>query len=127
MALNAAEHIRIKLDHGFGDGLHVLVIATDEGDLVLWSSSSSSKLAAIARMSPAPLKTTQATSSLVFKKIYSFHFFTFVKDHGLWLPLRIKTARTFVHSIALTIMLGLLVAVQQYLIPGIIPSAGAIP
>jgi hypothetical protein len=104
MALNAAEHIRIKLDHGFGDGLHVLVIATDEGDLVLWSSSSSSKLAAIA-----------------------FHFFTFVKDHGLWLPLRIKTARTFVHSIALTIMLGLLVAVQQYLIPGIIPSAGAIP
>ena len=36
-------------------------------------------------------------------------------------------ARTFVHSIALTVMLGLLVAVQQYLIPGIIPSAGAIP
>jgi len=35
-------------------------------------------------------------------------------------------ARTFVHSIALTIVLGLLVAVQQYLIPGIIPSAGAI-
>jgi len=35
MALNAAEHIRITLDHGFGDGLHVLVIATDGGDLVL--------------------------------------------------------------------------------------------
>ena len=35
-------------------------------------------------------------------------------------------ARTFMHSIALTIILGLLVAVQQYLIPGIIPSAGAI-
>jgi len=34
-ALNAAEHIRITLDHGFGDGLHVLVIATDGGDLVL--------------------------------------------------------------------------------------------
>jgi len=32
-------------------------------------------------------------------------------------------ARTFVHSIALTILLGLLVAVQQYLIPGIIPTA----
>jgi hypothetical protein len=30
------------------------------------------------------------------------------------------------HSIALTIILGLLVAVQQYLIPGIIPIAGAI-
>jgi hypothetical protein len=29
--LNAAEHIRITLDHGFGDGLHVLVIATDGG------------------------------------------------------------------------------------------------
>jgi hypothetical protein len=28
MALNSAEHIRITLDHGFGDGLHVLVIAT---------------------------------------------------------------------------------------------------
>ena len=50
-ALNAAEHIRITLDHGFGDGLHVLVIATDGGDLVLWSASSSSKLAAIARRS----------------------------------------------------------------------------
>ena len=35
-------------------------------------------------------------------------------------------ARTFVHSIVLTILLGLLVAVQQYLIPGIIPSVGAI-
>jgi hypothetical protein len=33
MALNAAEHIRITLDHGFGDGLHVLVIATDRKDL----------------------------------------------------------------------------------------------
>ena len=32
-------------------------------------------------------------------------------------------ARTFVHSIALTILLGLLVAVQQYLIPGVIPTA----
>ena len=35
-------------------------------------------------------------------------------------------ARTFVHSIVLTILLGLLVAVQQYLIPGIIPSVGAV-
>ena len=32
-------------------------------------------------------------------------------------------ARTFVHSIALTILLGLLVAVQQYLIPSVIPTA----
>ena len=36
-------------------------------------------------------------------------------------------ARTFVHSIVLTILLVLLVVVQQYLIPGIIPSAGATP
>jgi lactate permease len=35
-------------------------------------------------------------------------------------------ARTFVHSIVLTILLGVLVAIQQYLIPGIIPSAGGI-
>ena len=62
MALNAAEHIRITLDHGFGDGLHVLVIVTDGGDILLWSASSSSKLAAIAprsartrlRVSPFP-------------------------------------------------------------------------
>jgi lactate permease len=33
-------------------------------------------------------------------------------------------ARTFGHSIVLTILLGLLVAAQQYLIPGIIPSVG---
>jgi hypothetical protein len=31
-----------------------------------------------------------------------------------------------VHSIVLTILLGVLVAAQQYLIPGIIPSVGAI-
>jgi lactate permease len=31
-------------------------------------------------------------------------------------------ARTFIHSVALTILLGLLVAVQQFLIPGIIPG-----
>jgi lactate permease len=30
-------------------------------------------------------------------------------------------ARTFVHSIVLTVLLGLLVAVQQFLVPGIIP------
>ncbi len=33
-------------------------------------------------------------------------------------------ARTFVHSIVLTLLLVVLVVVQQYLIPGIIPSAG---
>jgi len=35
-------------------------------------------------------------------------------------------ARTFVHSVVFTILLGLLVAAQQYLIPGIIPSVGAV-
>ncbi|HEX3728405.1 MAG TPA: L-lactate permease, partial [Opitutaceae bacterium] len=34
-------------------------------------------------------------------------------------------ARTFWHSIALTLILVVLVVVQQYLIPGIIPGAGA--
>jgi lactate permease len=33
-------------------------------------------------------------------------------------------ARTFVHSIVLTIVLGVLVAIQQYLIPWVIPAAG---
>jgi lactate permease len=36
-------------------------------------------------------------------------------------------ARTFVHSVILTILLGLLVALQQYAIPWIIPSVGATP
>lgn len=36
-------------------------------------------------------------------------------------------ARTFVHSIVFTILLALLVLVQQYLIPGIIPGTGAGP
>jgi len=36
-------------------------------------------------------------------------------------------ARTFVHSIVLTMILVLLVLIQQYLIPGIIPSAGITP
>jgi lactate permease len=33
-------------------------------------------------------------------------------------------ARTFVHSIVLTMLLGVLVAIQQYLIPWVIPAAG---
>ena len=33
-------------------------------------------------------------------------------------------ARTFVHSIVLTVLLGVLVAIQQYLIPWVIPAAG---
>ena len=36
-------------------------------------------------------------------------------------------SRTFGHSIVLTILLGLLVAIQQYLIPWIIPSVGGTP
>jgi lactate permease len=36
-------------------------------------------------------------------------------------------ARTFIHSVALTVMLCVLVVVQQYLIPGIIPRAGITP
>jgi lactate permease len=36
-------------------------------------------------------------------------------------------ARTFVHSIVLTLLLGVLVAIQQYVIPGIIPGVGAGP
>lgn len=35
-------------------------------------------------------------------------------------------ARTFIHSVVLTLFLGALVAVQQYLIPGIIPVVGAL-
>jgi len=34
-------------------------------------------------------------------------------------------ARTFMHSIVLTLLLGALVAVQQYLVPWIIPVVGA--
>jgi lactate permease len=36
-------------------------------------------------------------------------------------------ARTFIHSIVLTVLLALLVVVQQYLIPWIIPSVGGSP
>ena len=36
-------------------------------------------------------------------------------------------ARTFVHSIVLTLVLVVLVVVQQYLIPGIIPHTGGAP
>jgi len=36
-------------------------------------------------------------------------------------------ARTFVHSILLTLLLAALVLVQQYLVPGIIPPAGTAP
>jgi lactate permease len=36
-------------------------------------------------------------------------------------------ARTFIHSIALTVVLGILVALQQYVFPGIIPVIGGHP
>jgi hypothetical protein len=36
-------------------------------------------------------------------------------------------ARTFVHSIVLTLVLVALVVVQQFLIPGIIPHTGGAP
>jgi lactate permease len=36
-------------------------------------------------------------------------------------------ARTFVHSVVLTLVLAALVILQQYLFPGVIPSAGATP
>jgi lactate permease len=36
-------------------------------------------------------------------------------------------ARTFVHSIVLTLLLGILVAIQQYIVPGIIPAVAAGP
>jgi lactate permease len=36
-------------------------------------------------------------------------------------------ARTFVHSIVLTLLLGVLVAIQQFVIPGIIPHVGTGP
>jgi lactate permease len=36
-------------------------------------------------------------------------------------------ARTFIHSIALTVMLAILVLVQQYWIPGVIPTVPAAP
>jgi len=36
-------------------------------------------------------------------------------------------ARTFIHSIVLTVMLVLLVVIQQYVIPQIIPTVGGTP
>jgi lactate permease len=33
-------------------------------------------------------------------------------------------ARTFIHSIVFTLLLGVLVAIQQYVIPGIVPIVG---
>lgn len=36
-------------------------------------------------------------------------------------------ARTFIHSIVLTLLLGVLVAIQQFVIPGIIPHVGTGP
>jgi lactate permease len=33
-------------------------------------------------------------------------------------------ARTFIHSVVLTVFLGVLVAIQQFLIPWVIPAVG---
>ena len=77
-------------------------------------------------LNPVLIAATNSSGGVMGKMISPQNIATGVSVTNMAGKEGVVFARTFMHSIALTIILGLLVAVQQYLIPGIIPSAGAI-
>ena len=73
-------------------------------------------------LSPVLFAATNSSGGVMGKMISPQNIATGVSVTRLKGQEGVVFARTFVHSIVLTVFLGLLVAVQQYLIPGIIPG-----
>jgi lactate permease len=73
-------------------------------------------------LSPVLFAATNSSGGVMGKMISPQNIATGVSVTGLKGQEGVVFARTFIHSVALTILLGLLVALQQYVIPGIIPK-----
>jgi len=73
-------------------------------------------------LSPVLFAATNSSGGVMGKMISPQNIATGVSVTGLKGQEGVVFARTFIHSIALTVLLGLLVALQQYVIPGIIPK-----
>ncbi len=76
-------------------------------------------------LSPVLFAATNSSGGVMGKMISPQNIATGVSVTKLKGQEGVVFARTFLHSIVLTLLLGLLVAAQQYLIPWIIPAVGA--
>ena len=74
------------------------------------------------KLNPILMASANTTGGVMGKMISPQNIATGVSVTHLKGQEGVVFARTFVHSIVLTIVLGLLVALQQYVIPGIIPG-----
>jgi lactate permease len=73
------------------------------------------------QLNPVLFAATNASGGVMGKMISPQNITTGVSVTDLKGKEGVVFARTFVHSIVLTILLSVLVAVEQYVIPGIIP------
>ena len=78
-------------------------------------------------LNPVLFAATNSSGGVMGKMISPQNIATGVSVTNLRGQEGVVFARTFVHSIVLTLLLGVLVAVQQYLIPWIIPTVGGAP
>ena len=77
-------------------------------------------------LNPVLFAATNSSGGVMGKMISPQNIATGVSVTNLKGQEGVVFARTFIHSVVLTLFLGALVAVQQYLIPGIIPVVGAL-
>ncbi len=79
------------------------------------------------QLNPILFAATNSSGGVMGKMISPQNIATGVSVTNLKGQEGVVFARTFVHSVVLTMLLVVLVVVQQYLVPGIIPGAGATP
>jgi lactate permease len=75
-------------------------------------------------LSPVLFAATNSSGGVMGKMISPQNIATGVSVTNLAGQEGVVFARTFWHSVLLTLLLGVLVAIQQYIIPGIIPAGG---
>ncbi len=72
-------------------------------------------------LSPVLIAATNSSGGVMGKMISPQNIATGVSVVGLQGREGVVFARTFIHSIVLTILLGVIVVIQQYVVPGVIP------
>jgi lactate permease len=79
------------------------------------------------QLNPVLFAATNSSGGVMGKMISPQNIATGVSVTNLAGQEGVVFARTFWHSVILTLLLGVLVAIQQFLIPGIIPIVAAMP
>ncbi len=72
-------------------------------------------------LSPTLIAATNSSGGVMGKMISPQNIATGISVTDLKGQEGLVLSRTFIHSIVLTLLLGILVVVQQYLVPGVIP------